>query len=192
MPLLHDRMEADTLEYVKSLYGTVRFRARGAARSVYEVDKHSELIVKIPLFGDEYQRDYYDDYSFGYDFGITQCETEAHIYEHCPEHLKYLLCPIVHYSRNGIMPIIVMLKAIPVLRIYDSLSEAIKDLSCDPRHFLYDLDELMRCMNLSDIVSNESNWGVLDGELVCIDYGMDHSGIEYNLETLSTHFDIAI
>lgn len=130
--------------------------------------------------------------------GIEQNISEAHIWEICPEHLRYLLCPIIESGlTDKNVPYLIMKRAKTYCTWDDDDSRATCSMFQDflMQRLGYSLDEMLATVKdiieLSrvcrfescDTFNNLSNIGTIDGRLVLIDYGWNHFWNEEDVET---------
>ncbi len=140
----------------------------GSSRYVFSINK--ELVLKYA-----YRK-----------AGITQSEVEFKVYNNCNDQCKKLLCPIIELKDK----ILIMKKAVPlnkalqhwgirdsvdgnILMYLDSVSTRIY---CNTSEIKKGIRELSSIHSLlyEDLI-RIGNWGILDGNLVLIDYGCDRN-----------------
>lgn len=131
--------------------------------------------------------------------GIEQNIAEAHIWEICPEHLRYLLCPIIESGfTDKNVPYLIMKRAKTYVDYHDEESYITRS---EFQQFLITklgytqnemLDLIRDIVQLSiecrfercDIFNNLSNVGTIDGRLVLIDYGWNHFWNEEDVDEI--------
>lgn len=166
---------------------------KGAGRVVYDIN--GRMILKVPKVfmrkvkpGKSYR-----EYSYESQKMIAQSIVEFHVYQNCPEDLKYLLCPIVDYFFISDIPIIFMRKMrvardnkkrlrgkgkAKIRRLYgkDRKAECIKFFEDTER-----LVDMFRLQSVSRELYTPKHWGITgDKRIKYIDYGYvgkDISGV---------------
>lgn len=122
--------------------------------------------------------------------GIIQCNLENEVYNKCDNICREILCPVIAAQNK----IIVMKKAIPLNycmnewgicnaldgNILMYLDEILLKIRYDKLLFHHLISQLCENYNLlyEDLI-RISNWGVIDGKLVIIDYGCNKN-LYYN------------
>jgi len=144
------------IDYITKTYGDIEYLSEGSCREVYSFVNDDKHIIKVPV----------DDY-------MEQSEHECSVYKYVSPHLRYLLAPITtcDYDFDGI-PLIIMRKAELITDLFDEnyFKSAISKYG--NLEFLDDLAEFITKHKQSDLICNSDNWGIVDGRLVCIDYGI--------------------
>jgi hypothetical protein len=131
---------------------TYEYLGEGAGRNVYAINKR--YVIKLSK-------------SEG---GEKQCEMEDYIFKNAPRNLKKCLCPVVWYKED----MVIMRRAIPLVKnkedkhknIFRLLGIGVDDPFYKKVNKLVDIYDL-----LFGDVKSLSSWGLLDGQLVLIDYG---------------------
>lgn len=124
----------------------------GAGRTVYAINK--QYVIKLAK-------------SKG---GEKQCKMEDYIFKNIPQDLKKCLCPVVWYKDD----MIIMERAISLVKnkedkhknVFKLLGISVEDSFYKKVNKLVDIYDL-----LFGDVKSLSSWGLLDGQLVLIDYG---------------------
>lgn len=128
------------------------YLGEGAGRYVYAIN--DRLVIKLSK-------------SEG---GDKQCQMENYIYSHAPDVLKKYLCPVVWYKED----LIIMKRAVFFAKdreerkknIFRFFNINVKD------PFFKNVNKLVSKYDLLyGDVKSLSSWGLLDGQLVLIDYG---------------------
>lgn len=124
----------------------------GAGRAVYAINKKYVLKLAKSKGGDK------------------QCEMEYYIYNNAPKYLKRFLCPVVWYKDD----MIIMKRATSLLKtgeyrhknIFRLFGLSVEDPFVKKVNKLVDTFDL-----LYGDVKSISSWGLLNGQLVLVDYG---------------------
>lgn len=124
----------------------------GGGRLIYALDNN--YVIKLSKF----------------DGGLKQCRAEHYIYNNAQEDLKKYLCPVVWYKED----MLIMRKAIPFAKNKKRKNEDFFNIfNIKKEDTLYkNIIELVKTYDLlfGDIKSL-SSWGLLDNQIVLIDYG---------------------
>lgn len=131
---------------------TYEYLGEGAGRTVYAVNKYYVIKLSKSKGGDK------------------QCENEEYIYNNAPPYLKKYLCPVVWYKDD----MVIMKRAHSLVKnsedkhknIFRLFGISVEDPFFKKVNKLVDLFDL-----LYGDVKSLSSWGLLDGQLVLIDYG---------------------
>lgn len=128
------------------------YLGEGAGRKVYAINKRYVIKLSKSKGGDK------------------QCEMEDYIFNNAPQYLKKYLCPVVYYKDD----MIIMKRAIALAKntedknknIFRLLGISVADPFYKKINKLIDIYDL-----LFGDVKSLSSWGLIDGQLVLIDYG---------------------
>jgi len=128
------------------------YLGEGSGRTVYAINKRFVIKLSKSKGGDK------------------QCEMEEHIFNNVPKHSKKYLCPVVFYKDD----MIIMKRATSLVKnsedktknIFRFLGISVEDPFYKKINKLVDIFDL-----LYGDVKSLSSWGLLDGQLVLIDYG---------------------
>lgn len=131
---------------------TYEYLGEGAGRTVYAINKRYVIKLSKSEGGDK------------------QCEMEKYIFNNAPRYLKKYLCPVVWYEND----MVIMKRATSLVQtkedshknIFRFLGISVEDPFYKKINKLIDIFDL-----LYGDVKSLSSWGLLDGQLVLIDYG---------------------
>lgn len=129
-----------------------KYLGEGAGRIIYALG--DDYVIKLSKF----------------DGGDKQCKTENYIYSHVQDHLKKYLCPVLWYRDD----MIIMRRAIPLAKKREERKRNIFNvLGIDEDNIFYkNIQKLVKSFDLLyGDVKNLSSWGILDNQIVLIDYG---------------------
>lgn len=136
----------------KEINRNFEYLGEGAGRIIYAID--DIYVIKLSKFRG----------------GYRQCETENYIYNNINEDLKRYLCPVVWYNED----MVIMRRAIPLAkRKEDKNKNIFKMLGVSKYDTLY--KNVMDIVDTYDLlygdVKSLSSWGILDNQILLIDYG---------------------
>lgn len=138
----------------KEINRKFQYLGEGAGRIIYAID--SNYVIKLSKFRG----------------GYMQCETENYIYNDINEDLKRYLCPVVWYNED----MVIMRRAIPIpfaKKKEDKNKNIFKMLGVSKDDIFY--RNVMDIVDTYDLlygdVKSLSSWGMLDNQLLLIDYG---------------------
>ncbi len=135
--------------------------ANGIGREIYRID--NGMIAKIPKV---YASTINTGKSYAHYRGeskrhVAQSIVELYVFNHCPLHLKHLLCPIVDAFYLQDIPILIM-PEIKIMKTKVSLGKVMNK----------QIKELAKTCNLKEPeMSKKKNIGKYNGAYVVVDYG---------------------
>ena len=177
MLIPHDQMLKAIEEHG---YTGLAYYKEGGGRLVFTAQSHKDIVIKYP----GRIQNYHD----AVEFGRAQSDTEIHFYNNVDKKLQYLLCPIVEVLHVYSLPVLVMRKAELIENDdYTNIINLIMHYTDEPIAFMQDLLELLQIHYVSDVLYNLKNWGLVDGKLKCIDYGLDEGTLYEDMEVLIKH-----
>lgn len=129
---------------------TTAFLTEGEKRRLYSLEDGT--IIKVPKTS----------------FGYTESETEFQIYSSLPEEIKKHICPILHYEDGCIQ----VKKATPLSLLYQQGDIQFEDMESmiASKWFIVEYLEKHYDVDPKELTFG-MNWGMLDGEVVILDFG---------------------
>ena len=129
-----------------------RYLGEGGGRIIYVIDNN--YVIKLSKS----------------DGGDKQCETENYIYNDVQENLKKYLCPVVWYKED----MLIMRKAIPLAKERREKNKNVFKffgISNEDRIYSNTMELIETYDLLYGDVKSLSSWGILDNNIVLVDYG---------------------
>ncbi|MCT8975415.1 hypothetical protein N4T77_02270 [Clostridium sp. CX1] len=129
-----------------------QYLGEGAGRIIYALD--DDYVIKMSKFAG----------------GDKQCKTEHYIYNHVQDHLKKYLCPVVWYKDD----ILIMRRAVPLAKKREERKQNVFNVLGirEDNIFYKNIQQLVQSFDLLyGDVKNLSSWGLIDNQVVLIDYG---------------------